>query len=241
MSGHSRWHQIRHRKALTDAKKGKLFSKMARLIAVAAKEKGADPAMNSKLRMAVESARAVGMPKENIERAISRGAGGIGGEAFEEVRYEAYGPGGAALLILGVTDNKNRTTSEVKHLLAEYAGKLAIEGSVAWLFKKMGAVDFPKESVGSAPEELTLTLIDAGADDVQEFPEGFTAYVNPDSLEEFKEELGRKGLAFSRVRVDYVPTNPILLSEDDKAKLASLLEALDEHDDVQEVYTNVNL
>ncbi len=238
MSGHSHWAQVKHKKTITDAKKGNLFSKMARLIAVAAKEKGADQAMNSKLRMAVENARSIGMPKENIERAVLRGAGGAGVEALEEVRYEAYGPGGTALLILGVTDNKNRTTSEIKHLLAECAGKLATEGSVAWLFKKVGAADFPKESAGKRSEELTLTLIDAGADDVQEFPEGFTAYVNPDSLEKFKEELERKGLAFSRVGVDYVPTNPILLAEDDKAKLASLLEALDEHDDVQEIYTN---
>ena len=239
MSGHSHWAQVKHKKVLTDAKKGKIFSKMARLIAVAAKEKGPDPAVNSKLRLAMESAREAGMPKENIERAISRGSGGAGPETLEEVRYEAYGPGGAALLIFGVTDNKNRTTSEIKHLLAEREGKLAAEGSVFWMFRKMGAVDFSKEAGREPGEEFALALIDAGASDIQELPEGYTAYVNPESLEKFKEELGRRNIAFAKARLDYVPRDPIALTEGGRTKLVSLFETLDEHDDIQDIYTNV--
>lgn len=238
MSGHSRWQQIKHKKALTDAKKGKLFSKMARLISVAAKEKGPDPAMNPKLRMAMESARAIGMPKENITRAVAKGSGGDSKENLEEVGYEAYGPGGAALLIFGVTDNKNRTTNEIKHLLSEYGGKLAAEGSVIWMFKKMGAVDVAKEAKAEHTEDIMLKLIDAGADDVTEFEEGYTAYVNQNAIDGFKGALAAKNIEIKESYVDYVPQNKVLLATEDKARLEALEEALDEHDDVQEVYTN---
>lgn len=239
MSGHSRWHQIRHRKSITDAKRGKLFSKMARLISVAAKEKGGDPTMNPKLRLAIESAGSVGMPKDNIERAVLRASGGGETAALEEVRYEGYGPGGAALLILGVTDNKNRTTNEIKHILSEYGGKFAAQGSVEWMFEKIGALDIAKGAGGLAPDELAMALIDAGVKDIKEFSEGTAAYVSVEELEAVKEKLKGRGIAVADAHVDYVPKNPVSLSDDDKKGLAALHEALDEHDDVQEIFTNV--
>lgn len=240
MSGHSKWAQIKHKKALTDAKKGKLFSKMARVISVAAKERGTDPATNPKLRMAMDAARSAGMPKENIARAIDRAAGAGAKENLEEVNYEAYGPGGAALLIFGVTDSKNRTTNEIKHILSENDGKLAAEGSVGWMFKKRGAVNFRKETAAGPTEDFMLKLIDAGAEDVREFTEGYTAYVDPATLDAFKEQLIEKGITAEESYIDYAPQNPISVPPEIKTKLEKLEEQLDEHDDVQEVYTNVD-
>ncbi|MBI2639722.1 MAG: YebC/PmpR family DNA-binding transcriptional regulator [Candidatus Sungbacteria bacterium] len=240
MSGHSKWAQIKHKKALTDAKKGKIFSKMARLISIAAKEKGADPAMNPKLRMAVETARSAGMPKENVTRAIERAAGAGAKENLEEVRYEAYGPEGTALLIFGVTDSRNRTTNEIKHLLSENDGKLAAEGSVSWMFKKTGAVDFPKETIARPLDDFVLKLIEAGAEDVREFAEGYTAYVDPAALDTFKARLAEKKIPAGEPHIDYVPQNPISVPPEAKAKLEKLEEQLDEHDDIQEVFTNMN-
>ena len=239
MSGHSHWAQIKHKKVLSDAKKGNLFSKTVRLIMVAAKEKGRDPAMNPKLRMAIEKARAVGMPKENVERAIERGQSGTEAGALEEVLYEAYGPGGAAILIEGLTDNKNRTTNEIKHTLSERGGKLAGAGSVEWMFEKRGAVDVPETKNTMPHDDLGLALIDAGAADIRDYEEGVTAYVKPQMLESFKEALTKKGIAFGDVYVDYLPKTPHLANAEDRATLEKLIAVLDENEDVQEIYTNV--
>lgn len=208
---------------------------------VAAKEKGGDPAMNPKLRMAIEKARAIGMPKENIERAIDRGRTASEAGSLEEVSYEAYGPGGAALLIQGVTDNKNRATNEIKHILSEYGGKLAGGGSVEWMFEKRGAVDIAEEKNAITRDDLALALIDAGAADIRDYEEGVTAYVEPLALESFKEALVKKNIAFDDVYLDYLPKTPLLLSAEDRAALGKLVAMLDENDAVQEIHTNVNL
>ena len=241
MSGHSRWAQIKHKKALSDAKKGNLFSKMARLIMVAAKEKGHDPTMNPKLRMAIEKAKAVGMPKDNIERAIERGSSGIEAGTLKEVLYEAYGPGGAALLIEGLTDNKNRTTNEIKHTLSEHGGKLAGEGSVEWMFEKRGAVDVPEEKNNQAHDDLPLALIDAGATDIKNYEKGVTAYIEPQHIESFKEALIQKGIAFGDIYIDRLPKTQLPASAKERVALEKLIAVLDENEDVQEIYTNVNL
>lgn len=241
MSGHSRWAQIKHKKALSDAKKGTLFSKIVRLLMVAAKEKGGDPAMNPKLRMAVEKAKAIGMPKDNIARAIERGSSAAEAGALQEVLYEAYGPGGAALLIQGVTDNKNRTTNEIKHILSEYGGKLAGEGSVEWLFEKYAAVDIPEKKNVIPRDELTLALIDAGAADLRDYEEGLTAYLAPQSVESFQEVLAKKNITSEESYIDYLPKTPLALNAEDLVALEKLVARLDDNDDVQEIYTNANL
>lgn len=238
MSGHSKWAQIKHKKAATDAKKGTIFSKIARLIIVAAKEKGGDPATNAKLRMAIEKAREAGLPKDNIERAIERGTGGKEGETLEEVLYEAYGPGGVALLIQGVTDSKNRTTNEIKHILSEHGGKLAAQGSVEWMFEKKGVVEIPFTGDPEKKSELSLTLIDAGAADIEEHADGLTAYVSPSSLDAFKGELERRTLPFAETSIEYIPKTTVTPAPGDAEALEKLLEALDGHDDIQNVAVN---
>lgn len=208
---------------------------------VAAKEKGRDPAMNPKLRMAIEKAKVVGMPKENIARAIERGSSGVEAGTLEEVLYEAYGPGGAALLIQGVTDNKNRTTNEIKHILSEHGGKLAGAGSVEWMFEKRGALDVPETKNAIPRDDLGLALIDAGAADIRDYEEGVTAYVEPQQIEVFKDALAKKNIVFGDIYIDYIPKTPRLASADDRASLEKIIAALDENDDVQEIYTNVSL
>lgn len=240
MSGHSKWAQIKHKKALTDAKKGKMFSKLARMITVAAKEKGADPTMNSKLRAAVEKARSLGMPSENVERAIKRGAGGETGANLEEVLYEALGPGGSAVLIKGITDSRNRTTAEIKHLLAEHGGRLAEKGSVEWMFKKVYTFEIEKPDYGGNSDDLELILIDAGADDIEKSDNALVARISPLSADKFKKNLGAAGINARDEYFDYIPANKIGIdNKDTRRKFDALIEDLDNHDDVQEIYTNV--
>lgn len=239
MSGHSKWAQIKHKKAATDAKKGQVFSKMSRMITIAAKEKGGDPSMNPKLRMFVEKARSLGLPKENIERAIKKATDTTSGESLEETRYEAYGPGGIAILIDCVTDNKNRTTAEIKHILSEYGGKFAQQGSVEWLFEKVGALDISLTSAASR-EELELTLIDCGAENIENNAAFLTAYANPANLAALKGAVEKKQLPITEEYITYVPKNPVeITNEETKNKIIQLLEILDDHEDIQEVYTNL--
>jgi len=243
MSGHSKWAQIKHKKALTDAKKGKAFSKISRMITVAVKEKqNRDSSTNSKLRTAIEKARALGMPGENVERAMAKGLGeGKEGEGLEEVLYEAFGPEGTALLISGITDSKNRTTAEIKHILSEHGGRMSEKGSVEWMFNHVAAFDFDAEDFPSI-EEAELFLIDAGAEDISKDDSTLTAYVSPHSAEVFKKNLSAKSIKTKEEYFDYLPKNKISLpDEETKQKVTVLIEALDDNDDVQEIYTNVDL
>ena len=242
MAGHSKWKQIKHKKALTDAKKGKAFSKISRMITVAVKEKqNRDPSTNSKLRTAIEKARTLGMPGENVERAMAKGLGEGKEEGLEEVLYEAFGPVGTALLIAGITDSKNRTTAEIKHILSEHGGRMSDKGSVEWMFNHVAAFDFDAEDFPSA-EEAELFLIDAGAEDISKNDSLLTAYVSPQSAEVFKKNLGAKSINPKEEYFDYLPKNKISLPDEEiKQKVIALIEALDDNDDVQEIYTNVNL
>ncbi len=239
MSGHSKWAQIKHKKAATDAKKGQTFSKMSRMITVAAKEKGADPAMNPRLRMTVDKARSVGMPKENIERAIKKATDKTNKELLEETRYEAYGPGGVAFLIDCVTDNTNRTTAEIKHILSQYGGKLANPGSVEWLFEKRSALSI-KPSKASEADSLELKLIDAGAQDTARGEKFVTAYTSPAQLTALKQALENESIVVEEYTA-FLPKNPIAIRDEEiKNKIIELLEILNDNEDIQEVYTNIN-
>ncbi|KKS39049.1 MAG: hypothetical protein A3G49_03120 [Candidatus Sungbacteria bacterium RIFCSPLOWO2_12_FULL_41_11] len=243
MSGHSKWAQIKHKKALTDAKKGKAFSKISRMITVAVKEKqNRDPSTNSKLRTAIEKARSLGMPGENVERAMAKGLGeGKEGEGLKEVLYEAFGPEGTALIIAGITDNKNRTTAEIKHLLSEHGGRLSEKGSVEWMFNHVAAFDFNAKDFLKT-EEAELFLIDAGAEDISKNDSLMTAYVSPQSSDIFRKKLEAKSIKPKEEYFDYMPKNKLsLLNEETKQKVIGLMDALDDNDDVQEVYTNIEI
>lgn len=237
MSGHSKWAQIKHKKAATDAKKGNLFSKLSRMITVVAK-KGSDPAMNSSLRMAIEKARGFSLPQNNIERAIKKAEEKTDAEGLEEVLYEAYGPGGSAMLIEGITDNKNRTTAEIKHLLSEYDGKLAEKGTVLWMFEKVAMFEIPRSQDKNA-EEIELALIDAGARDTATEEDCVFGFFAPEEFDRAKEKLAASGIMIRDWYLSWREKNQIPLAKDQKEKLMTLVEALEAHDDVQEIYTNV--
>ncbi len=243
MSGHSHWHSIKYQKTAADVKKSKAFSKIAREITIAAKE-GGDPEFNSKLRLAIEKAKSINMPAENIERAIKRGTGELAGAKLEPVLFEAYGPGGMAIIIEGITDNKNRTLGEIKQILSEYGGKLANEGSVKWLFERKGCltIDLENQSVsGKTKEELELIAIEAGADDIYWQDKFLDIYTKPEELEKVKKKIEEKGIEIDSATLDWVPKEKILLNEEKKSDCQKLFEALDENDSVQEIYSNLKL
>lgn len=241
MSGHSKWSQIKHKKALTDAKKGQIFSKLARLIAVAARQKGSDPNTNAQLRLAVEKARAFNMPSENIERAIKKIAGEVGGSKMEEITVEAYGPTGIALIIEGVTDNKNRTISEIKYILSQHGGKMAEAGSVHWLFERKGTLVINLSGSGLSKESLELLVIDCGAQDLRWQTEDLLEiYTKIEDLEKIKKELELKNIKLESASLDWVPKNEVeIKNQKTKERIEKLFEALEENDDVNEIYSNL--
>lgn len=240
MSGHSKWSKIKHQKAVGDAKKGNLFSKMARLITLAARE-GGDPSFNFKLRLAIDSAKAAGVPRENIERAVKRGTGeDKEGAAFEEVIYEGFGPGGAAIMIFAVTDNKNRAVSDIKHILSKYGGSLAGAGSVSWMFERKGVMRFEKTAISKPMDEFELELIEAGAQDIKEEDGIVAVYVLPADLEKVKKNLEEKGVAVSDAEVEYLAKDPLETTDPQvKASLEKMFEEMDENEDVSDFCTNV--
>jgi YebC/PmpR family DNA-binding regulatory protein len=240
MSGHSKWSQIKHKKAITDAKKGRLFSKLSNLISVVARQKGGDPATNPQLRLIMEKARSFNMPNENIERAIKKGTGELEGVRMEELTIEAYGPGGTALIIEALTDNKNRTVSEIKYLLGQHSGKMAEAGSVLWLFERKGAIVINSSSTDIGKEDLELLVIDCGAQDLRwQTQELLEIYTKIEDLEKVKKALEAKNIKLESVSLDWIPKNEVAI-QDSKTKesLQKLLEALDEHQDIQEIYSN---
>lgn len=232
MSGHSKWSQIKHKKAITDARKGKLFSKLSAQISIAAK-KGGDPTMNPTLRMMVEKARASGMTKDNIDRAIKRGTGELGGAALEQVRYEAYGPGGIAILIDAVTDNKNRMVNEVRSTLSRFGGKLADPGSVSYLFDEQGAITVKNDP--AKKEDLALAAIDAGVLDYVDEGGTTTFYTQPQDLEKIKDALAQSSATIESAEFSMEPKQTINADE----SATKLLEAIDEMDDVTNIFTNL--
>ncbi len=240
MAGHSKWSTIKRKKAATDAKRAKIFTQMARAITVAAQSGGGDPDGNFMLRVAIDQARAVNMPKENIERAIKRGTGELkGGARIESVLYEAMGPGGAAMLISCATDNTNRTVSEVKTVLKKNAGKFVSGGGVQFQFDHRGQIIVETDS----PDEAELAAIDAGAEDVTtESEDGKTAVIVTTTvvdLRTVREAMEKAGFDVTDTRLTYLPKQPLVLAEENRPAYEQLCDALEELDDVQEIYTNV--
>jgi len=244
MSGHSHARTIKHQKDITDKKRGQMFSKMARVISVAVKEGGANPETNTKLKVAIEQAKGFNLPKENIERAIKQATGGGEGTNLEEVFFEAYGPGGIAIIIEGITDNKNRTLGEVKQILGQCGGKLVGEGSVKWLFEKKGCItinqllqneDFQNK------EKLEIAAIEAGAEDVYWQDEMLDVYIKPELLEEIKKNLEAKNIKIDSASLDWVAKEEISIDEKAKKSCQKLFETLDENEAVQEIYSNIKL
>lgn len=237
MAGHSKWANIKHRKGRQDAKRAKMFTKLARAIMVAAREGGSDPEYNASLKTAIEKAKAANMPNDNIERAVKKGAGELDGSSYEEITYEGYGPSGVAVMVQCLTDNKNRTAADVRHYFSKYGGNLGATGCVSFLFDKKGVLIIDKED-GIDEEELMMQAIEAGAEDfsTEEYFEITTA---PEDFSQVRDSLKEAGYKFSTAEVSYIPqTTTKLTSEDDTKNMNKLIDALEDNDDVQEVYHN---
>jgi len=240
MAGHSHWAQIKHKKAKVDAQRGKLFSKIIREIIVATRLGGPNPEFNPRLRTAIEQAKKVNMPWENVERAIKKGAGELGGEQFEEVIYEGYAPGGVAVMVLAATDNRNRTTSEVRHIFTKHGGSLGSSGCVSYLFERKGYIEVPASQISE--EELLEKAIESGAEDVQAGEEVHIIYTSPEELYEVKEKLEKLGVPIEKAQITWKPISTVQITDEETAqKVIKLLNALEDLDDVQQVIANFEI
>jgi len=239
MSGHSHWAGIRHKKAAADSKRGKLFSKLARRLTLVAKQGGGDPDTNIQLQYAVIDARAGNMPKESIDRAIKKGTGELGGEELFELTYEGYGPGGVALMIEAVTNNKNRTASEIRHIMDRSGGSLSGSGSTMWIFEKKGLIIV--EAASADEDELMDVALESGADDMERVGESFQITTAPVDLEAVRQALEEKEIAIASAEITSLPQSTVNVDEATGRKIISLVEALDDNDDVQNVYANFEL
>lgn len=239
MAGHSKWSQIKRKKAAEDEKRGKLFGKLIREITVAAREAGGDPDGNPRLRAAIDNAKAANMPKDNIEKAILRGTGDLPGQSYEDVTYEGYGPGGVALFIEALTDNNNRTVADLRRILERHGGNLGRDGSVAWNFERKGelVIDARRHD-----EEATLeAALVAGAEDMQQEDDAFVVTTDPTDFHAVRDRLREQGIETREARLAMIPTNTVMVGGREAEGLLRLLEALDDHDDVQNVYSNLDI
>ena len=241
MSGHSKWSSIKHKKGAADAKRGKLFSKLARALIVAAREGGPDPAANLALQNAIEKARSYSMPKDNIERAIARGAGAdTAAETFEQVVYEGYGPNGVAILVEALTDNRNRTAADVRAAFAKHDGNLGGSGAVAWLFERRGVILVDADRADE--DELTLAAAEGGADDVELDGSSLHVTCAPETLTAVREAIEQAGMEVESAELTMVPKTTVSLDDESAArKTLRLIDTLEESDDVQEVYANFDI
>ncbi|MBT1071128.1 YebC/PmpR family DNA-binding transcriptional regulator [Pelotalea chapellei] len=238
MSGHNKWSTIKHKKGAADAKRGKIFTKIIKEISVAAKLGGGDPAANPRLRTAVDKAKAENMPKDNIERAIKKGAGGLEGVTYEEIVYEGYGPGGTAVLVEVMTDNRNRTVSDVRSSFTKCNGNMGEAGCVSWMFSKKGLLVLDK---GIDFEQLFEAAIEAGAEDVTEEDEQFEVTTDPSSFIEVREALEAKGFKFASAEVTMIPQTLVALEGKQAESMLKLMDRLEDNDDVQNVYANFDI
>lgn len=241
MAGHSKWAQIKHKKAQVDAKKGKIFTKLVREISVAARIGGGDPERNPRLRVAIEKAREVNMPMDNIKRAIMKGTGELAGTSYEESIYEGYGPGGVALLIEVLTDNKNRTVSEIRHILSKHGGSLGESGCVSWIFEKKGYILVDKKAVDE--DTLLSVALEAGVEDVKNDPkeENYEIIVPPENLKKVKLKIEQAGIPISMAEVTMLPKNYVPVEGEIAEQMLKLIDALEDNDDVQNVYANFDI
>ncbi len=238
MSGHSKWATIKHKKAALDAKRGKSFTRIIKEIMIAART-GGDPDMNPRLRTAITAAKAASMPSDNIKKAIMRGTGELEGDQIDEVMFEGYGPGGAAVLVMVATDNRNRTVSEIRHMFSKNGGNLGEQGSVAWMFERKSQILLPQEK--ASEDQLMSIVLDAGADDLRNDGESWEVLSPPEAHEEVLQALGKAGLTPTSAEVVMVPKNLMRIEGKNAAAMLRLSEALEEHDDVQNVYSNFDV
>ncbi len=239
MSGHNKWSTIKHKKGKADAARGRIFSRLVKEISVAARQGGGDPEMNPRLRVAVDTARSQNMPNDNIERAIKRGTGELEGITYEEMVYEAYGPGGVAIIIEVLTDNKNRSAAEIRHLLTKGGGSLGSKNSVAYLFSREGQITI--DAASHTEDDVLEAGLEAGLEDVQVQEDMIIATSAPDDVFEVKKTLEKAGIKVDSAEVTKVPSNTVVLQGKDAEKAMKLLESLEEHDDVQALYSNFDM
>lgn len=239
MSGHSKWATTKRKKAAIDAKRGKAFTKIIKEITIAAREGGGDPNGNPRLRLAVDNAKAVNMPADNIERAIKKATGELEGVSYHELTYEGYGPAGVAIMVEVATDNKNRTVAEVRHLFSKGGGGLGETGSVAWMFDKKGVVTLPKQ--GKSEDEIMEVILEAGAEDLQTEDDFYEVQATIESFEPVRKALIDKGLTVENASLQWIAKNFIAVTGEDAEKVVKLIESLEDCDDVQNVYSNADI
>ena len=240
MSGHSKWSTIKHKKGAADAKRGKVFTRILKEMTVAARMGGGDPIGNPRLRAAIAEAKANNMPKDNIERAVKRGTGEIEGVTYEELTYEGYGPGGVALIVETMTDNSNRTTPEIRHIFEKNGGNLGTPGSVRFQFERKGYFAIEKGAVGE--DKLMEVVLEAGADDLQtDDAEAYEVFTSPENFEQVRQALEKNDIATTEAKLGQMPQNYIKLDENKSKSMMRLLEMLDDHDDVQNVWSNFDI
>ncbi|SDE60440.1 YebC/PmpR family DNA-binding transcriptional regulator [Sporomusa acidovorans] len=239
MSGHSKWANIKHKKGKVDAIRGKITTKISREITVAVRMGGPDPTGNMRLKLALQKARENNIPKENIQRAIQKGSGALDGNSYEEIKYEGYGPGGVAIMVDAMTDNRNRTAADVRHLFSKYGGNLGETGCVSWMFKQKGVFVVEQDEI--AEEDLMLLSLDAGAEDFEAADDEYEITTQPDDFEQVQEALEKNNIKTIVSRITMVPETMTSLAGDESEKMMKLLEALEDLDDIQEVYTNFDM
>jgi YebC/PmpR family DNA-binding regulatory protein len=239
MSGHSKWHSIKHKKAKVDAQRGKVFTRLIKELTVAARTGGGDPGANARLRTAIAAAKASNMPADNIDRAIKKGTGELPGVSYEEITYEGYGPAGMALMVDVMTDNKNRTVAEIRHIMTKNGGNLGANGCVAWMFHKKGVISVPADGVNE--DELMEIVLEAGADDMRREGDAFEIVTPPASFEDVRSKLETQGITMERAELSMIPENTVKIAEKEAGKVLKLMDALESHDDVQNVYANFDI
>jgi len=239
MSGHSKWHSIKHKKAAADAKRGKAFTQVIKEITVAARLGGGDPNFNPRLRLVVDKAKSLNMPKENIDRAIKKGTGELEGYNLEEVTYEGYGPGGVAVLIEATTDNRNRTVSELRHLFSKYGGNLSEAGSVAWVFQKKGYLVVGRDKIGE--EQLLEIALEAGAEDVNEDDGNWEILTPPEAFETVRQALESRKIPLAVEQLSMIPQSNVKLEGKSAVQMLRLMEVLEDHEDLQNVWANFDI
>jgi YebC/PmpR family DNA-binding regulatory protein len=239
MSGHSKWHTIKHKKGALDAKRGKVFTKLIREMTIAARIGGGDPNSNPRLRTAVDKAKAANMPADNITRAIKKGTGELEGTSYEDLLLEGFGPGGVAILVEGSTDNRNRTVSEIRHVFTKNGGNLGSAGSVAYMFKPRGVISIAAEK--TTEEKLMEIALEAGAEDIAAEAQGFTVYVTPHDFEAVREAIKKAGIEPDEAEIKKLADTSVSLEGAKAQQLLKLVEALDDHDDVQSVWDNSDI
>lgn len=239
MAGHSKWAQIKRKKAVNDQRRGKLFTRLIKEISIAAREGGGDPEGNPRLRLSIQTAKDANMPQENINRAIQRGTGELPGMQYEEIVYEGYGPGGVAILMESVTDNRNRTVAELRHLLGKHNGRLGEAGSVSWMFTKKGTIRVSTNAIDE--DELLMIIIDAGADDMQPTDDYYEIKTSLENFEKVKQALNEKEIPIESAELRMEPNSNIRVEGKEAEHVIKLIEILDEHDDVQNVYANFEI